>query len=181
MAEKLIWRGKAWYYRLTLADGRRVTRKGCTDKRVTEQMAAAAEIQEAKIKSGLVNPKDVAYRDHESRPLADHLDDWHKDLLAKGKTAKHADLSRDRAGKLIAMVKGVRLDDLIPGRKADAMERAARLLADTLARSRFGELTAEMIQTALARLQESGRSSQTANHLGVTTALPLSSFSELPV
>lgn len=32
MAEKLIWRGKAWYFRLSLADGRRVTRKGCTDK-----------------------------------------------------------------------------------------------------------------------------------------------------
>ena len=84
--------------------------------------------------------------------------------MAKGKTAKHADLSRDRAGKLIAMVKGASLGDLVPGRKAEAMERAARLLADTLAKSRFSDLTAETIQAALATIREEGRSAQTANH-----------------
>jgi hypothetical protein len=39
------------------------------------------------------------------------------------------ELTRDRAAKLIAMVKGVSLDGLIPGRKADAMAQAAKLLA----------------------------------------------------
>ena len=67
-----------------------------------------------KIKDGLIDRKDFTYRDHEARPLAEHLSDWHADLLAKGKTPKHADLSRDRAGKLIAMVKGVSLNRLIP-------------------------------------------------------------------
>jgi hypothetical protein len=48
-------------------------RKGCPDRRVTEDLARAAESQAAKIRAGLVNPKDVAHRDHEIRPLADHL------------------------------------------------------------------------------------------------------------
>ena len=85
-------------------------------------------------------------------------------MLAKGKTVKHADLSRDRAAKLIAMVKGVALDKLVPGRKADAMAEAAKLLAGTLHASPFNDLTSETIQSALARLKDEGRSAQTANH-----------------
>src|SRR5262245_981997 len=73
MAEKLIKRGNKWYYRFTDADGRRVMRKGCSDRRETERMAAAAEIEAAQIRSGLVDPKDLGYRDHEARPLSDHF------------------------------------------------------------------------------------------------------------
>jgi integrase len=85
-------------------------------------------------------------------------------MLAKGKTVKHADLSRDRAAKLIAMVKGVPLDTLVPGRMADAMAEAAKLLASALELARFENLTPETIQAALARLKDEGRSAQTANH-----------------
>lgn len=62
-------RGKNWYYIFSDENGRRVERKGCPDRRVTEQMAAAAELHAAKVREGLVNPKDSAYRDHEARPL----------------------------------------------------------------------------------------------------------------
>jgi integrase len=143
-------------------DCRRET--GTTDWKLTARRAAKIEEEVFLRKGGLLDPKAEAYRDHEDKPLAGHLDDWHRDLLAKGKTPKHADLSRDRAGKLIAMVNGVPIDDLVPRRKAEAMERAAGLLADTLGRARFGDLTAETIQAALARLKEEGRSAQTANH-----------------
>ena len=88
-------------------------------------------------KQGLLDPKAESFRDHEAKPLAHHLDAWHRDMVAKGKTAEHADLSRDRAAKLIAMVKGVSLDKLAPGRKADAMAQAAQLLANTLEQARF--------------------------------------------
>jgi hypothetical protein len=144
--------------------GNRRRKTGTTDKRLTERLAARIEEDVALRKGGLVDRKAEAYRDHEALSLLDHLADWHKDLMAKGKTAKHAALSRDRAGKLIALVRGASLDDLVPGRKAEAMERAARLLAETLTKARFSELTAERIQAALARLREEGRSAQTANH-----------------
>ncbi len=157
-------RGKHWYYRFTDSDGGKHERRGCPDKRATEQMAAAAELEAAKIRGGLIDPKEVAFRDHAGRPLSEHLDEWQQDMLAKGMTPKHADLSRDRAGKLIAMVKGVALDDLVAGRKADAMARASQVLIGTLGQARFSDLTAETIQAALARLTDEGRSAQTANH-----------------
>jgi integrase len=156
--------GKLWYFRFIDASGKQVERKGHWDKKTAQAMARKAEDEVAKVRSGLIDPKDVAYRNHEAAPLAHHLDAWHRDMLAKGKTAKHADLSRDRAAKLIAMVKGVSLDKLVPGRKADAMAQAARLLATTLEQALFSDLTSETIQAALARLKDEGRSAQTANH-----------------
>jgi integrase len=164
MAGQLFQRGKVWYLRYTDADGHRTMKRLATDKRVAEQLARKIEDEQDRIRGGWIEPKDMAYRDHAARPLSEHLADWHADLLAKGKTPKHADLSRARAGKLAAMITGVSLDKLVPGRKADAMERAARLLADTLGRARFGDLSPEAIQAALARIRDDGRSSQTANH-----------------
>ena len=35
--------GKVWYYRFTDADGIKRERKGCPDRRVTEDLARAAE------------------------------------------------------------------------------------------------------------------------------------------
>jgi integrase len=144
--------------------GKRCRKAGATDKGVTQRIANDLENNVALRKQGLVDPKDESFRDHEAKPLAHHLDAWHRDMLAKGKTAKHADLSRDRAAKLVAMVKGVSLDKLVPGRKADAMAQAARLLASTLEQARFNHLTSEAIQSALAQLKDEGRSAQTANH-----------------
>jgi integrase len=164
MSEQLIKRGNCWYFRYMDGYDVRRMRKGCPDKRETEKMLRAAEIEAALIRSGTVDPKEVAYRNHEARPLAEHLNDWHGDLVAKGKTSEHADLYRDRAGKLIAMVRGVSLADLVSVRKPGAKERAARLLADTLARARFSDLTPEKIQAALASLRDAGRAAQTANH-----------------
>jgi integrase len=145
-------------------NGRRRKKTGATEKAVSERMANDIENKIALRKQGLLDPEAETLRDHEAMPLARHLDAWHRDMLAKGKTPKHADLSRDRAAKLIAMVKGVSLDKLVPGRKADAMAEAARLLASTLEHARFNNLTSETIQSALARLKDEGRSAQTANH-----------------
>jgi hypothetical protein len=52
MAEQLIQRGKDWYYRYTDAGGVRRMRKGCTDKRATEEMLRAAETEAARLRSG---------------------------------------------------------------------------------------------------------------------------------
>jgi hypothetical protein len=57
MAEKLIKRGRIWYFRYTDANGKRVMRKGCTDKRATEEMAAAAMTRVARIRAGLIDPE----------------------------------------------------------------------------------------------------------------------------
>ena len=75
-------RGRVWYYRFVDADGVRHERKGCPDRRETEAMAAAVEAEASKIKAGLIDPKALGYRSHEARPLAEHLADWRRDILA---------------------------------------------------------------------------------------------------
>jgi integrase len=85
-------------------------------------------------------------------------------MLARGKTARHADEYRERAEKLVAIILGARLSDLEPGRKPEALQRAARKLADALASARLSDLTAERIQAALAALRDAGKANQTVNH-----------------
>ncbi len=50
-------RGDKWYYRFTDVNGRRVERKGCTDKRETMRMANEAESRVAKIRGGDDRPQ----------------------------------------------------------------------------------------------------------------------------
>jgi len=134
MAEKLIQRGRVWYYRLTDADGKRVMRKGCTDKRETERMAAAAGIEAAKVKTGQITPKDLAYRDHEIRPLAEHLEDWKRCVAAKGGTKKHPEVSCSRTRKVFELAKVRRISDLSHSKVMDAVQslRDEGLSTDTI-------------------------------------------------
>ena len=87
-------RGKTWYYRFTDADGVKREVKGCPDKRATEDLARAAESDVAKRRAGLIDPRLIRYQDVARQPLVDHLADWHRDLIAKGDTAKHAHMVR---------------------------------------------------------------------------------------
>jgi integrase len=157
-------RGKVWYYRFVDADGIPHERKGCPDKRETEAMAAGCEAEAAKIKAGLIDPKALAFRGHEARPLSEHLDDWHRDMVARGKTGRHADQYLERAGKLGAIVRGVRLADLEPRRTKEGLARAAVTLANSLKAAKLSDLTPDRIQAALAVLRDAGKSNQTANH-----------------
>ncbi len=157
-------RGRTWHYRFVDADGVHRERKGCPDKRETEAMAAAAELEVSKIRAGMIDPRDMAYRTHEVRPLADHLEDWHRDMTARGKTPDHAKLFHDRSAKMIALVRGANLADIDPTRKFEAVARAERILADTLKTARLSDLTSERIQAALAKLRDAGKALQTVNH-----------------
>ena len=157
-------RGRVWYYRYVDADGVQHERKGCPDRRETEAMAAASDAEASKVKSGLTDSKALGFRAHEARPLAEHLTDWRRDMQARGKTPKHADQFYDRAGKLAAMVRGVRLSALEPSRKTEDLQRAARTLADTLTTARLSDLAPDRIQSALAALRDAGKANQTVNH-----------------
>src|SRR4051794_17767404 len=114
-------RGKNWYYSFVDAEGRRVERKGCSDKRATEELARAAEAEAAKIRAGLTDPKDLAYRQHEARPLADHLKDFCSYLLGKGATAQHAQLSGNRVARLIDLAGTRRISELSPSKVQAAL------------------------------------------------------------
>jgi len=128
--------GRNWYYRFVDAEGRRVERRGCPDRRATEEMARASETEAAKVRSGLADPRAEGYRRHEARALADHLADFRADMLARGGTAKHADLHAYRA----------------------------RRVAEVARLDRLGDLSASRVQGALAALRAEGLSLATVNH-----------------
>src|SRR4051794_19048437 len=129
-------KGKVWYYRYVDAEGVKRERRGCPDRRVTEEMARAAETEAAKVRDHLIDPKAEAYRRHEARPLAEHLSEWRAGMLAKGRKVKHANLYHTRVAQLLSLAKAVRLSDLQSSR----------------------------IQRALGALQDEGLAAQTANH-----------------
>ena len=138
-------RGKVWYYRFVDADGVKRTVKGCSDKRATEELARDAESQAAKIRAGLIDPKDLARRDHQARPLSEHLTAWAESLAAKGGTPKHIELSTARAHRVVALVKGARLADIEAPRKTKRADlaRYESTLAKWVESARLSDLTAE--------------------------------------
>ena len=114
--------GRNWFFRYVDANGVQRERKGCPDRRVSEELARAAESEAAKIRSGILDPKSVAYGVHEARSLSDHLADWYAYLLGKGATPKHAQLSRNRVARLIDLARTRKVSDLSPSRLQAALK-----------------------------------------------------------
>ncbi len=155
--------GKLWYFRYVgFIDGKnkQVERKGHFDKITTQGMARDAETEADNLRKSQKDP----YHGHSTKSLEDHLADWHRDMIARGKTLKHADQYRDRASKLLALAKGASIDDIDIGRSRKALERIAKLLSSTLDGAVFADVTSETIQSSLALIHKRGKSSQTVNH-----------------
>ncbi len=129
-------KGKVWYFRFTDAEGVKRERKGCPDRRATEEMARDAETQAARINAGLIDTATIRRQSEGRRSIGDHPGDWHRAMVGKGRTAKHADLSQNRAARVASLAAATRLDDLQPAR----------------------------IQTALATLKDEGLSLESVNH-----------------
>ena len=129
-------RGRCWYYRVVDADGVQHEFKGCPDRRETEALAAAVESEATKVKAGLIDPKALGFRGHERTPVASHLDAFRASLVAKGSTVKHANKTRTRAERTLALGGVGRLSEITPSRA----------------------------YTALAALRSEGLSTETLNH-----------------
>lgn len=114
-------RGENWYYTFVDQDGRKRERKGCSNRRATEDLARAAESEAAKVKAGLADPKDFALKRHESRPITEHLRDWQASIEAGGNTRMHALVTSNRARKLFAMAKVNRISGITMSRVAEAL------------------------------------------------------------
>src|SRR4029077_19779337 len=78
---------------------------------------------------------------------------------------KHIDLFSNRAARVVALIKGVKLADIEPARNAtrDKIATAASTLSEVIATARLHDLTAESVQKALMTLKAAGRSLATCN------------------
>ena len=75
-----------YYTRLTDADGIKRTIPLFRDKTASQQRAAQLQKEIELAKAGVID----RYKEHRKRPLAEHLEDFHQALLAKGDTAEYA-------------------------------------------------------------------------------------------
>jgi integrase len=107
-------RGAVWYYRYRDETGRQIEAKGCRDLGMTKRLAHAAEDRARAIKAGLIDPREAQYAEAERRPLAEHVGDWHRALIARGRVKRYADLARDYVLRLIGMAKATRIGQLTP-------------------------------------------------------------------
>ena len=90
----------AWRARYYDHDGRRVTRSTqTTDRRAAERILAQWIAEVALRRERVVDPGMDKIRQHTSRPLAQHLDDYEVHLAAKGRTARYV---TDRRRKIEA-------------------------------------------------------------------------------
>jgi integrase len=129
----------AWWYS---SDGRRKSRVAYTDRAASLELARRNEAEAGMVRDGLLDAGALTRRDADRRPIAGHVEDYRRHLLAKGDVAKHADAT------------------------ASALRR---LLADAGVGA-LGELTADRIQAALGRWK-AVRSARTVNHaLGAVRA-----------
>jgi integrase len=146
-------------------NGKRRKRAGTTDKAVTERIARDIENHVALRREGTVDPKAEAYRDHEARPLAEHVDAYATHLADKGRTRAHIALTISRTRRVVPLFRGAPLAEIEPANSsAGELARAAARLDAWTAPARLSDLTGERVQAALAMLRESGRSLATCNH-----------------
>ena len=82
----VIRQSAKWHIKYVDVDGigRRVT--AYKDKTASQQLAAKLEREAELGREGVVD----RYKEHRKRPLAEHLEDFHQALLAKGDTVKQA-------------------------------------------------------------------------------------------
>ncbi len=94
---KVRKQSRFWYIDYKDADGVRRRVKGFKDKAATVQWAAQLEREAEQAHVGIID----RYKEHRTRPLLVHLDDYKASLLNKGNTDKHACLVYNRARAVI--------------------------------------------------------------------------------
>jgi integrase len=114
-------RGKLWYYRFTDANGVKCEHKGCTDKRVTEELARAAESKVAKVRAGESDPKAERIAMEARRPIGDHVAEFITGLKSKGSGHSHIRTTRSYIDRIIKLSGIERITDLTLSKVDQAM------------------------------------------------------------
>ncbi len=101
-----------YYTKLTVADGVKRTIPLFRDKTASQQKAAQLQREIELAKAGVTNP----YKDHQKKPLIQHLKDFKQSLLDKGDTKDHARLTHNRVKSILSGCKFVFISEVQPSR-----------------------------------------------------------------
>jgi integrase len=104
---------KIWTIKWTDESGaRRERSSGTTDRRLADRMGMEIEDRVARIRSGLLDPREEERARHERRPIAEHVGDWARYLAAKDVTADHARKFERELRRVLTIARVERLSDL---------------------------------------------------------------------
>ncbi len=96
-------------------------RPGPGQKRITVRVSADARIVQrraieiaAAIQQGTIDANAGRLAIAEQKPILDHLQDYHAEMIARGNTAAHADLVRDRCKRIFTAMGISRISEVMP-------------------------------------------------------------------
>jgi integrase len=115
--------GKNWYFRFVDGDGVRRERKGCPDRRVTEDMARDAETRAARIRAGLSDPKAERMAREARRPIEEHIGEFITAMEVARRNVQHIAQTRSSIVRLCGLARVERLADLTPSGMAAALAK----------------------------------------------------------
>jgi len=96
-AVKVSGKSEIWYGKYKTAEGKFATVPLCADKTASKQMLAKLVTDAKMAKIGMVD----AFEKYRRRPLADHVKDFERSLIAKGNSDFHVKVTVERARKVI--------------------------------------------------------------------------------
>lgn len=94
-------RKSCWYVAYTDENGDRHTKKGFTDKALTEQLKAKLEQEVMLKRRGLIDPAAERLAEKKRQPIDQHVEAYKKALTSKKSTLKHVGLTLSRVQKVI--------------------------------------------------------------------------------
>lgn len=92
-------RRSIWYIAYNDQDGKRRTRKGFSDKGLTEQLAAKLEHEAMLRKRGLIDPEEERRTQLQNAPVNEHLEAFEKSL--EENTSKHVKLTMTHIRRVV--------------------------------------------------------------------------------
>ena len=110
--KKVKRKSQYWYIDYKTAEGTRKRVKGFKDKQATAQLAAKMEKEAELAQAGIID----RYAEHRKKPLAEHVEEFYQTLLAKGRTAKHAQQTRYRLEQIMHGCKFMVWGDIVASR-----------------------------------------------------------------
>lgn len=100
----------AWYFNYTDYTGKQKTRRGFTDKKKTEELAAAVEQKERQRKLDLIDPAQERLVAEKNRSMSEHIADYEKSLGKR--TEKYKKLVTGRVNLVVETAKFKSLADV---------------------------------------------------------------------
>jgi len=107
-------RNAAYWIQYFDHEGRRRTKKGFTDKALSEQLAAKLENEALLRERGMIDAKEEALQERQAAPIEEHLEAFERSLKGKDNTDKHVRLAMGRIRKIVEGCEFLSLGELEP-------------------------------------------------------------------